>query len=106
LELSLLIFTTQWVPKSPLSNSKIVSFPVEDEEISKQLERSFKKAGINIMTQAEVTHVDTKGQGVTATIKTIKGEETLKVDIVLSAVGIKTNIEKHRFKRGWNCYRP
>ena len=68
-------------------------FPVEDEEISKQLERSFKKAGINIMTQAEVTHVDTKGQGVTATIKTVKGEETLKVDIVLSAVGIKTNIE-------------
>ena len=67
--------------------------PVEDEEISKQLERSFKKAGINIMTQAEVTHVDTKGQGVTATIKTVKGEETLKVDIVLSAVGIKTNIE-------------
>ncbi|MBA22645.1 MAG: dihydrolipoyl dehydrogenase [Flavobacteriales bacterium] len=67
--------------------------PVEDEEISKQLERSFKKAGINIMTQAEVTHVDTKRQGVTATIKTVKGEETLKVDIVLSAVGIKTNIE-------------
>ena len=67
--------------------------PVEDEEISKQLERSFKKAGINIMTQAEVTYVDTKGQGVTATIKTVKGEETLKVDIVLSAVGIKTNIE-------------
>jgi dihydrolipoamide dehydrogenase len=67
--------------------------PVEDEEISKQLERSFKKAGINIMTQAEVTHLDTKGQGVTATIKTVKGEETLKVDIVLSAVGIKTNIE-------------
>ena len=67
--------------------------PVEDEEISKQLERSFKKAGINIMTQAEVTHVDTKGQGVTATVKTAKGEETLKADIVLSAVGIKTNIE-------------
>ena len=67
--------------------------PVEDEEISKQLERSFKKAGINIMTQAEVTHVDTKGKGVIATVKTAKGEETLKADIVLSAVGIKTNIE-------------
>ena len=67
--------------------------PVEDEEISKQLERSFKKAGINIMTQAEVTHVDTKGKGVTATVKTAKGEEILKADIVLSAVGIKTNIE-------------
>ena len=67
--------------------------PVEDEEISKQLERSFKKAGINIMTQAEVTHVDTKGKGVTATVKTAKGEEILKADIVLSAVGIRTNIE-------------
>ena len=67
--------------------------PVEDEEVSKQLERSFKKAGITIMTTAEVTHVDTKGKGVTATIKTAKGEETLKADVVLSAVGIKTNIE-------------
>ena len=45
------------------------------------------------MTNAEVTQVDTKGKGVTATIKTAKGEETLKADVVLSAVGIKTNIE-------------
>ena len=67
--------------------------PVEDEEVSKQLERSFKKAGINIMTSAEVTKVNTKGKGVTATIKTAKGEEQLQADIVLSAVGIKTNIE-------------
>ena len=67
--------------------------PIEDEEISKQLERSFKKTGINILTSAEVTQVDTKGKGVTATIKTAKGEETLKADVVLSAVGIKTNIE-------------
>lgn len=67
--------------------------PVEDEEISKQLERSFKKSGINIITNAEVTSVDSKGNGVKATIKTAKGEETLTADIVLSAVGIKTNIE-------------
>ena len=67
--------------------------PVEDEEVSKALERNFKKAGINILTSAEVTQVDTKGKGVTATIKTAKGEENLKADIVLSAVGIKTNIE-------------
>jgi dihydrolipoamide dehydrogenase len=67
--------------------------PVEDEEISKQLERSFKKNGINIMTGAEVTSVDTKGKGVKATVKTSKGEEVLSADIVLSAVGIKTNIE-------------
>lgn len=67
--------------------------PVEDEEVSKQLERSFKKSGIQIMTQSEVTQVDTSGKGVKATVKTAKGEETLKADLVLSAVGIKTNIE-------------
>jgi len=67
--------------------------PVEDEEISKALERNFKKAGVNILTAAEVTQVDTKGKGVKATVKTTKGEEVLEADIVLSAVGIKTNIE-------------
>jgi dihydrolipoamide dehydrogenase len=67
--------------------------PVEDEEVSKQLERSFKKAGVKIMTGSEVTGVDTTGEGVKATIKTAKGEQTLEADIVLSAVGIKTNIE-------------
>lgn len=67
--------------------------PVEDEEISKQLERSFKKAGVKIMTSSEVLKVDTSGDTVKATVKTSKGEEILEADIVLSAVGIKTNIE-------------
>jgi dihydrolipoamide dehydrogenase len=67
--------------------------PVEDADVSKQLERSFKKSGIKIMTSAEVTNVDTSGKGVKATVKTKKGEEVLEADIVLSAVGIKTNIE-------------
>ncbi|MGB5271159.1 MAG: dihydrolipoyl dehydrogenase [Eudoraea sp.] len=67
--------------------------PVEDEEVSKQLERSFKKAGVKIKTSSEVTHVDTSGDGVKATVKTAKGEEILEADIVLSAVGIKSNIE-------------
>lgn len=67
--------------------------PVEDEDVSKQLEKSFKKAGIKIMTSSEVTQVDTSGNGVVATIKTAKGEETLEADIILSAVGIKSNIE-------------
>ncbi|ULC60867.1 dihydrolipoyl dehydrogenase [Flaviramulus sp. BrNp1-15] len=67
--------------------------PVEDEDVSKQLERSFKKNGIKIMTSAEVTSVDTSGKGVKATVKTKKGEEVLEADIVLSAVGIKSNIE-------------
>ncbi|MBF6655984.1 dihydrolipoyl dehydrogenase [Flavobacterium columnare] len=67
--------------------------PVEDEDISKQFERSLKKAGINIMTNASVEKVDATGEGVKATVKTAKGEEILEADIVLSAVGIKTNIE-------------
>ena len=67
--------------------------PVEDEEISKQMERNFTKSGIKVMTSAEVTKVDTSGKGVKATVKTDKGEEVLSADIVLSAVGIKTNIE-------------
>jgi len=67
--------------------------PVEDEEISEQLERSFKKSGIKIITSAEVTGVDTSGKGVKATVKTARGEDILSADVVLSAVGIKTNIE-------------
>jgi len=67
--------------------------PIEDEDISKQLERSFKKTGIKIMTSSEVTKVDTSGEGVKVTVKTGKGEEVLEADMVLSAVGIKANIE-------------
>ncbi|RWX00530.1 dihydrolipoyl dehydrogenase [Flavobacterium cerinum] len=67
--------------------------PVEDEDISKQFERSLKKSGINIMTNSSVEKVDTSGKGVKATVKTAKGEEILEADILLSAVGIKSNIE-------------
>ncbi len=67
--------------------------PVEDEEVSKQLEKSFKKAGVNIMTNASVESVDTKGKGCVVNIKTAKGEEKIECDVVLSAVGIQANIE-------------
>ena len=67
--------------------------PVEDEDVSKQLERSFKKSGIKILTSTELTAVDTSGEGVKAMIKSKKGEDILQADMVLSAVGIKTNIE-------------
>lgn len=67
--------------------------PVEDEEISKELEKSFKKQGIAIMVNSEVTKVDTSGNGVKATIKTQSGEQVLEADILLSAVGIAANIE-------------
>jgi len=67
--------------------------PVEDEDVSKQLERSFKKMGIEILTGAEVTQTDSKGSGVKATVKTAKGEVVLEAEILLSAVGIVANIE-------------
>ena len=67
--------------------------PLEDEDISKQMERSMKKAGVTIMTNSSVEKIDTSGAGVKAYVKTAKGEEVLEADILLSAVGIKTNLE-------------
>jgi len=67
--------------------------PVEDEEISKELEKNYRKNGIEIMVNSEVTKVDTSGSGVKATVKTQNGEVVLEADILLSAVGISANIE-------------
>lgn len=67
--------------------------PVEDEEVSKQLERSFKKQGIKVMTNASVEAVDTSSDLCKVTIKTKKGEEVIEAEIVLSAVGVSTNLE-------------
>lgn len=67
--------------------------PVEDEDVSKELEKSFKKKGITIMTNASVEKVDTSGAGVKATVKTATGDVVLEADVVLSAVGVATNIE-------------
>lgn len=67
--------------------------PVEDEDVSKQLEKSFKKSGINILTNASVESVDTSGKGCVVNIKTAKGEEKIECDVVLSAAGVVTNIE-------------
>jgi dihydrolipoamide dehydrogenase len=67
--------------------------PVEDEEISRELEKNYKKYGIEILTNSEVTSVDTGGNGVKARVKTPTGEITLEADVLLSAVGISANIE-------------
>lgn len=67
--------------------------PVEDEDVSKQLARTFKKNGIKIKLESEVTSVDTKGTGCKVTVKTKKGEEVIEADVVLSAVGVVANIE-------------
>jgi dihydrolipoamide dehydrogenase len=67
--------------------------PVEDEEVSKQLEKSFKKSGMTIHTNSEVTKVDTSGKGCVATVKTPTGEIKIEADVVLSAAGVVTNLE-------------
>lgn len=68
--------------------------PVEDEEVSKQLGRSFKKSGMNVMTSTEVTSVDTSGKGCVVNYKDKKGKEgSIECDVVLSAVGVIANIE-------------
>jgi dihydrolipoamide dehydrogenase len=67
--------------------------PVEDEEVSKQLGRSFAKVGIDVRTEAAVESVDTKGTGCKVKIKDKKGESTVECDVVLSAVGIAANLE-------------
>jgi len=67
--------------------------PLEDVEVSKQLGRSFKKAKMNVMVGSSVEAVDTKGKLCKVTIKTKKGEEIVEAEIVLSAVGIETNLQ-------------
>jgi dihydrolipoamide dehydrogenase len=67
--------------------------PVEDEEVSKALEKIYKKSGITILTSSEVTKVDTKGAGCKVTVKTAKGEEVLECEVVLSAAGVVSNLE-------------
>jgi len=67
--------------------------PLEDEEISKQLARSFKKAGIEIMLESNVTGVNFEGDVCKVNIETKKGEQTIESEIVLSAVGITPNLE-------------
>jgi dihydrolipoamide dehydrogenase len=67
--------------------------PVEDEDVSKELEKQFKRQGIEIMLNSSVESVDTSGAGVKARVKTQTGEVTIEADIVLSAVGVVANIE-------------
>ncbi|OCX54497.1 dihydrolipoyl dehydrogenase [Mucilaginibacter sp. PPCGB 2223] len=80
------------------TNVTVVEFldnivPLEDEDVSKQLARNLKKQGINIMTSSTVESVDTSGDGCKVNIKTATGDIQLECDVVLSAVGISTNIE-------------
>ncbi len=67
--------------------------PNEDEEVSKQLGRSFKKAGIRVMVGSSVESVDTSGDICNVVIKTKKGEETHEAEVVLSAIGVTPNLE-------------
>ncbi len=67
--------------------------PVEDEDSSKEVTKAFKKSGIDILTNASVESVDTTGAGCKVKIKTAEGVKEMEADVVLSAVGIQTNLE-------------
>ena len=67
--------------------------PVEDEDSSKEVTKAFKKSGIEILTSASVEKVDASGEGCKVTIKTAEGLKEMQVDVVLSAVGVQTNLE-------------
>ena len=68
--------------------------PVEDEEVSKQIGRSFKKAGINVLVKSTVESIDTEGELLHVNVRNKKGElEVHEAEIVLSAVGIAPNVE-------------
>jgi len=67
--------------------------PIEDTDVSQALEKSLKKQGITVMTNASVEKVDTTGKDCKVTIKTKDGEKVIDAEIVLSAVGIEANIE-------------
>ncbi|MBN2481981.1 MAG: dihydrolipoyl dehydrogenase [Bacteroidales bacterium] len=67
--------------------------PLEDEEVSRQMERSFKKAGVEVMTSSTVESANVRGKKIEVSIKTSKGVEKRDADVVLSAVGITPNIE-------------
>lgn len=67
--------------------------PVEDEDVSKELEKIYKKYGIEILTSASVESVNTSGAGVVAQVKTATGTMSLEADVLLSAVGVTANIE-------------
>jgi len=67
--------------------------PLEDEEVSKQLGRSFKKAGMKVMTGSLVEKVDINGEKCKVTVKNKNGEMEIEADVVLSAVGITPNLE-------------
>ncbi len=67
--------------------------PVEDEDVSKQLSRSFKKIGIEVMTKSSVEKIDSSGELCKVTVKTETGDKELETEIVLSAIGVSTNLE-------------
>ncbi len=67
--------------------------PIEDEEVSKQLEKSFKKAGMDVLTETSVEKVESLGKTCKVYLKNKKGEQTIDCDVVLSAIGVVANLE-------------
>ncbi len=68
--------------------------PIEDIEVSKELEKHYRKYGVEMLTETRVISAKTVGKGVEVVIQKKDGtQETLKADIALNAIGIQGNIE-------------
>jgi dihydrolipoamide dehydrogenase len=68
--------------------------PLEDEEVSAELNRQFRRKGIKLMTGTRVDNIEDTGQNVRVTVTTAGGmKETLEADKVLQAIGFKPRVE-------------
>ena len=92
MELNLLISIMRWGVDVTVVEYLPNIVPVEDIDVSKQLEKTFKKKGMNIMTNSSVEKVEKSSKGCEVHVKTKKGIETLNCDVVLSAVGIQPQL--------------
>jgi dihydrolipoamide dehydrogenase len=65
--------------------------PLEDEEVASELEKAYKKRGINVMTKSKVKSVETTDSGTKVTVETEDGEKVIESDVTLVAIGFRPN---------------
>ena len=69
------------------------ALPLEDEEISKEIERAFKRRKVRLLTSTRVQGVETTADGVRVTVTGEEGEQVLEAERVLIAIGVRPNSE-------------
>jgi dihydrolipoamide dehydrogenase len=67
--------------------------PLEDEEVSKELAKRYRKLGVDVLTSTRVERIDDSGETVTVTVSDAKGSRDLQADKVLQAIGFEPRVE-------------